>query len=475
MLVISLGIAPALAASAGNGLYRVTVHDGAAGVGIGVYTATTDVLHDVTAAFGTQNVLFGGGTPSTSWTSIRSYTSGTAYSQRLNQLPSPPALDLESFVVAGDEAIPVGTTGFQTHYMITTGNGGNDNLDVRQTVQAVGTTFNDSAVEVSTEIFNIGGQDVEIGIRYLLDFQVGGGDDGPTFQLRNPDGPVEIIEQDIPVPNADTYDMVDNNDPILDPICFAGPFNTPSPLFTVGGSVHGPTSLQPTAPTLLQYVSWPRVAGPSISGQIVPAPDPFAYSVGSHDVATCVIFFPLGDDSGVNYFWGESPGNAISLAPGQGTKVTVYLFAYLPGQPPGFPMLVEDCSDGIDNDGDGLVDQDDPDCDDLLVDLASFEAESGRRGVKLLWSTASEIDNAGFLLLRSNSPDGPYAPVTPSLIPAQGSSISGASYEYEDRTVHRRNVYYYDLVDVDIFGLMTHNGSPIAGVWGKPKAPRGHQ
>jgi hypothetical protein len=462
------------AATAGNSFYEVSVIDLPGGAGIGVYTSTTGILHPVTSALGQQNVLFGGGIPSSSWTTIHSYTSNTTYTQRAGQTlqaGAPAPLLLEGFVVPGEEALPSGTEGFVTHYRVTsTGGGGNEDLDIFQTVRAVGAVFNDAAVEITTEVSNLGASDAQIGIRYLLDFQIGGGDDGPAFQFRNPDGLIEVLELDQTSPAADTFEMHDNNDP-NDFLCSLSPVNTPFPLFGVGGSVRGPVSLQPTAPTTLQFVSWPHVSG--LPGKIssFAAQDAFSYAIGSQDAATCTTSV---DDSGANYFWGETQGTAFTIPAGHSARSTAYLFAFLPGQQPLFPIGVEDCNDGVDNDGDGLIDDDDPDCAPLVVDLASFETQEIRRGIKVTWSTASEIDNAGFLLLRGRSPTGPFVPVTPFLIPAKGSAISGASYEFEDRDVRRRTVYYYRLVDVEVSGLSTPHG-PVAGSWGAPKAPRGRR
>lgn len=469
---LGLAAPAAMAATTGNGHYQVHVNDMYSTGGIGVYTATTDILHPVTFAYGPQNVLFGGGVPSSSWTSIYSFTSQTTYTQRLFQDPNGPPPDpdlfrLESFAVPGEEAVLVGTTGFRTHYLIQgagSGGGPDDDLDVFQTVRAVGTNFNDSAVELTTQIFNISTHDIDVGIRYLLDFQIGGGDDGPSFQLKGPDGPVQVLEQNLTTPAATTFEAIDNNDS-SDFICQFGPTNTPFPLFAVGGSVRGPARLQPTAPTLLQFTSWPHISGLPGKSFSTSTPHGFFYNVGPHDAASCVVSI---DDSGAAYYWGEAASNALRLAPGQSVQVTAYLFAYLPGQPPTFPPQTEICNDGVDNDGDGLVDQQDPDCAPLLVDLVSFEARSTRRSVTLAWSTASELDNAGFLVLRSTSPDGPFAPVSPFLIPAKGSPGSGASYAYEDRSVRRRRLYYYKLVDVDLAGRMTEHG-PVAASAGTPR------
>lgn len=474
LVAILAGLAPAApagAATAGNGNYLVSVLEAAGGAGIGTYTAMTGGAHPVTLAYGPQNVLFGGGIPSTSWTTVHSYASMTSYAQRRGQAfvagAAAPRI-LEDFVVAGEEAVPVGAGGFRTHYRIVAGAGGaGDDLDVFQTVRAVGAAFNDSAVEVTTEVFNLGAQDAEIGIRYLLDVQIGGGDDGPSFQLRGPDGPVQVLEQSLPGPAANTYEILDNNDP-SDPLCSLGPTNSPFPLFAVGGSVRGPARLQPTAPTLLQYVSWQHISGLPGKSFHFPAPDPFDYNVGPFDAATCTISY---EDSAVAYYWGETPGNALRIPPGRSARVSAYLFAYLPGQAPAFPPAVEDCANGTDDDGDGLVDAMDPDCRPLVVDLASFTAEPGRRGIRLEWTTATESDTAGFALLRARDPLGPYVPVTPGLLLSKGSPVSGASYAFDDRAARRRQVYYYRLVDVDLSGVETAHG-PIAASLGAPKPER---
>ena len=65
----------------------------------------------------------------------------------------------------------------------------------------------------------------------------------------------------------------------------------------------------------------------------------------------------------------------------------------------------EDCNNGIDDDCDGRIDQDQaPECAVLLVELESFSAEQTRQGVVLRWSTISEIGNLGFRLIREKVP-----------------------------------------------------------------------
>jgi hypothetical protein len=93
-----------------------------------------------------------------------------------------------------------------------------------------------------------------------------------------------------------------------------------------------------------------------------------------------------------------------------------------------------------------------------VVSLIDFNAIPGNRMVTLVWSTESEIDNAGFNLYRSTSEDGDYTKINTSLIPAQGSSTQGASYEFTDTDVRNRKTYYYRLEDIDLNGQSTMHG-----------------
>jgi len=93
-----------------------------------------------------------------------------------------------------------------------------------------------------------------------------------------------------------------------------------------------------------------------------------------------------------------------------------------------------------------------------LVELVSFTAQPLHRAVRLTWSTASEIDNAGFNLYRAESEDGPYVKVNDALISAEGSSVQGASYEFINKNLKNRKTYYYKLEDVDGSGQSTFHG-----------------
>jgi alpha-tubulin suppressor-like RCC1 family protein len=93
-----------------------------------------------------------------------------------------------------------------------------------------------------------------------------------------------------------------------------------------------------------------------------------------------------------------------------------------------------------------------------LVTLSTFTATPSDRSVLLTWTTASEIENAGFNIYRAEAEDGEYIKINLSVIPAGGSPTNGASYQYIDEDVRNRRTYYYKLEDLDIYGKSTMHG-----------------
>jgi hypothetical protein len=93
-----------------------------------------------------------------------------------------------------------------------------------------------------------------------------------------------------------------------------------------------------------------------------------------------------------------------------------------------------------------------------IIELSSFTATPKAGNVILQWSTESETDNAGFNLYRSKSADGEYSKINSTLIPAQGSSTQGASYEFTDTNVQNRKTCYYKLEDIALNGTSTMHG-----------------
>lgn len=106
---------------------------------------------------------------------------------------------------------------------------------------------------------------------------------------------------------------------------------------------------------------------------------------------------------------------------------------------------------------------------ELLVDLKFFDADPDDARVTLRWETASELDNAGFNVLRRPELGGPWERVNATLIPALGDSLAGASYSFEHTGLTNGIRYEYKLEDFDLAGFNTLH--PPAMAVPNPKAP----
>ena len=95
-----------------------------------------------------------------------------------------------------------------------------------------------------------------------------------------------------------------------------------------------------------------------------------------------------------------------------------------------------------------------------LVTLKTFTgAQSGLSArVVLQWTTASEYQNAGFYIARSETANGTYTRINSPIIPAKGTVVKGAAYSYADTKVQKKKTYYYKLEDVDTHGKKTFHG-----------------
>lgn len=89
----------------------------------------------------------------------------------------------------------------------------------------------------------------------------------------------------------------------------------------------------------------------------------------------------------------------------------------------------------------------------LPVTLSHFRAELTGKGAVLTWTTESEIENAGFYLLRSETRDGGFKVVTPSLIQGAGTTGERNTYTWTDTTIRQDTRYYYRIVDVSFAGV----------------------
>ncbi len=82
-------------------------------------------------------------------------------------------------------------------------------------------------------------------------------------------------------------------------------------------------------------------------------------------------------------------------------------------------------------------------CEPLVITLVEFRAQRfGLLGVLVVWETASEFSTSGFHLYRGESATGPWTRINAEMIPAAGSELAGARYQFVDRQALRGLVFY---------------------------------
>ena len=88
----------------------------------------------------------------------------------------------------------------------------------------------------------------------------------------------------------------------------------------------------------------------------------------------------------------------------------------------------------------------------LPVSLSLFRAtlENGESIIR--WTTESEIDNAGFNILRTHHKNGTYKKINTELIQGAGTTSERNTYKWVDTTAKPGVVYYYQIEDVSLAG-----------------------
>ena len=86
----------------------------------------------------------------------------------------------------------------------------------------------------------------------------------------------------------------------------------------------------------------------------------------------------------------------------------------------------------------------------LPVELAGFSGVSTSNGVELSWSTQSETNNAGFVVLRNGIEIASYK--TREALEGHGSTSNKQTYAYIDGDVSLNETYTYELISVDYSG-----------------------
>jgi hypothetical protein len=99
------------------------------------------------------------------------------------------------------------------------------------------------------------------------------------------------------------------------------------------------------------------------------------------------------------------------------------------------------------------------------VTISSFAAQAQTTTILVKWATASELNNAGFNLYRSTSPNGPPTKVNSNLIPSNDpGGILGSSYSLTDSGVTKGQTYYYKLESVEFSGSKQQFGPVNAAI-----------
>jgi hypothetical protein len=108
----------------------------------------------------------------------------------------------------------------------------------------------------------------------------------------------------------------------------------------------------------------------------------------------------------------------------------------------------------------------------LPVFLSNLMANIGDNKVTLKWETSSEIENQGFIILRTSEEYGNYQEIDSYILndnlKGAGNSSSPKEYSFNDYNVINGQKYWYKLVDVSLNGIRTEHG-PVFAIPNKSK------
>ena len=90
----------------------------------------------------------------------------------------------------------------------------------------------------------------------------------------------------------------------------------------------------------------------------------------------------------------------------------------------------------------------------LPVTLSHFRAEQTNAGVIVKWVTESELDNAGFNILRSERKNGEFKVINlKGIISGHGTTNERHTYTWTDTTAKPNVAYYYRIEDISHAGV----------------------
>lgn len=106
--------------------------------------------------------------------------------------------------------------------------------------------------------------------------------------------------------------------------------------------------------------------------------------------------------------------------------------------------------------------------DPLPVILSSFYADYQDKQIIVKWRTESEIENLGFILLRSTDQGQNYSEIASyehiQTLKGQGTTSKPTDYHYADENVLPNQTYLYILQEVDFDGQITTHGPIEIGI-----------
>ncbi len=112
------------------------------------------------------------------------------------------------------------------------------------------------------------------------------------------------------------------------------------------------------------------------------------------------------------------------------------------------------------------------------MQLSSFQVEHTEAGIVIKWATESELNNAGFNILRREAKEGEFKPINATLIAGAGTTGEQNTYQFVDTTAKTGIVYYYQLEDMSFAGerqtLATHRPRGQLSAAGKLTTTWGH-
>ncbi len=88
----------------------------------------------------------------------------------------------------------------------------------------------------------------------------------------------------------------------------------------------------------------------------------------------------------------------------------------------------------------------------LPVSLSYFRPTLENGEVVIRWTTQSELDNAGFNILRGDSRDGEFKQVNSELVQGAGTTGERNTYKWVDESAKPGVIYYYQIEDVSFAG-----------------------